>query len=56
MLLRERFLIHDVRHLGDVAAVVPFQYVDQSLHAAARHAFIGIGGQAGDAGGAGKVG
>jgi len=41
MLLRERFLIHDVRHLGDVAAVVPFQYVDQSLHAAAAMPLLG---------------
>ncbi len=42
-LLREGFLIYHVRHLGDVAAVVPFQHVDQALHAASGHAFVGIG-------------
>src|ERR1017187_2156340 len=42
-LLREGFFVYHVGHLGDVASVVPFQHVDQSLHAAAGHAFIGIG-------------
>ncbi len=31
-----------IRHLANVASVVPFQHVDQSLHAAAGHAFLGI--------------
>src|ERR1035438_4067259 len=45
----ECFFIYYVRHLGRVAAVVPFQHIDESLNAAARHAFIWIGRQAGDA-------
>src|ERR1017187_7630218 len=43
LLLLERFFVHHVGHLGDVASVVPFQHVDQSLHTSSGHAFIGIG-------------
>src|SRR5208282_6414380 len=53
-LLREGFLVNYIRHLANVAAVVPFQHVNQSLDAASSHAFIGIGRQARDARSAGK--
>src|ERR1035437_8562545 len=55
-LFREGFLIHHIRHLRNIAAVVAFQHVNQSLDAASGHAFVGIGRQAGDAGGAGEMG
>ena len=38
----KRFLVHDVWHFGRVAAVVALEHVDQSLHAATGHAFVGI--------------
>jgi len=38
----ERFFIHDVRHFCRIAAVVAFENVDESLYAAARHAFAWI--------------
>ena len=41
-LLLKRFLIHNIWHLGRVAAVVPFQHVDQRLSRAPSHAFVGI--------------
>src|SRR6266542_966487 len=40
--LPKRFLVHDVRHFGRVAAVVAFQHIDQSLDSASCHTFIGI--------------
>ena len=36
--LCQSLLIHHVRHLGDIAAVISFQHVDQTLHATPRHA------------------
>ena len=54
-LLSERLLIYDIGHLRDVAAVVGFEDVDQSLDAAASHAFVRIGREAGDAGSAGEM-
>ncbi len=41
-LFRERFFVHHVGHLGDVAAVVSFQHVNQSLHSASSHTFVWI--------------
>ena len=38
----KRFFVHYIWHPGHVAFVVAFQYVDKSLHSAARHAFFGI--------------
>jgi hypothetical protein len=38
----ESLFVYHVRHLGNVAAVVSFQHVDQSLDAAPSHAFIRI--------------
>src|SRR5437773_12107129 len=38
----KRFLVHNVWHLGRVAAVIPFQHVDQCLDGAPGHAFVGI--------------
>jgi hypothetical protein len=38
----ERFFIHDVRHFGRVTVVIAFENVDQSLYAAASHAFVWI--------------
>src|SRR5207248_5375716 len=42
VLAAEGFFVHHVRHLGWIAAVVPFQYVDESLNSATSHAFVGI--------------
>ena len=41
-LFLKRFLIHNIWHLGRVAAVVPFQHVDYCLGSAPSHAFVGI--------------
>jgi hypothetical protein len=38
----ERFFVHDVRHLCRIAAVVAFENVDESLYAAAGHAFVWV--------------
>ena len=54
-LLSERLFVYYIGHFGEIAAIVGFEHVDQSLNAAAGHAFVGIGGEAGDARGAGKV-
>src|SRR5258707_9600293 len=50
-----RFFVYDIRHPGDVAAVVPLKDVHESLNAAASHALLRIGGEARNASGAGKV-
>jgi hypothetical protein len=51
----ERFFVYHVRHLRRVAAIIILQHVDQPLNAASRHAFVGIGREARDAGGAGEM-
>src|SRR5690348_10310047 len=33
----KRFFVYNVRHFGDVSAMVLLQHIDQSLHAAAGH-------------------
>src|SRR5438477_12088305 len=38
----KRFLVHNVWHLGRVAAVIPFQHVDHCLDGAPSHAFVGV--------------
>src|ERR1700740_3098814 len=53
--LCKRLFIYNVGHFRDVAAVVGFEDVDQSLHASSRHAFVRIGEEAGDATGTGEV-
>ncbi len=55
MLLLEGFFVDDVRHLADISAIVLFQNVNQTLHAAARHPFIRIGRKTRDSASAGKV-
>src|ERR1051326_9632106 len=36
------FLVHDIRHLRDVAVVIFFQYIHEPLNAAPRHSFFRI--------------
>ena len=42
-LIRECLFVHHVRHLGQIAAIVAFENVHQTLHAPSGHALIGIG-------------
>src|SRR5215472_13581584 len=49
------FFVHDIGHFADVAAVISFEDVDESLDAATSHALVGIGREPGDATRAGKV-
>src|SRR5271165_7412699 len=53
--LSKRFFVHHERHLLDVATIISFQHVDQALHAASRHAAVGIHRQPCDPSGAAKV-
>ena len=41
-LFGKRFLIHYVRHFGEVTPVVLLEDIDQCLHAAARHSNVWI--------------
>jgi len=51
----KRFFVHDVRHFCRITAVVAFENVDESLYAAARHAFGWIDIQASDLPAAGEM-
>src|SRR5215469_10185967 len=41
-LFRECLFIHYVQHLRDVAAIVAFEHIAQSLDATSRHSFVGV--------------
>jgi hypothetical protein len=42
LLFGKGLFIHYVRHLCDIAAVVILENIDQALHRASGHAFVGI--------------
>src|SRR5579863_3034 len=54
-LFSEGFLVHHIGHFGKIAAVVPFQHVNQALSTTSSHALVWIGREPRDFARAGKV-